>query len=119
MAAAEARRRGAAGMAWKLRASHCRLPRPDVSDSLPGNGVAATALAGRRGTHFCSMLQLPPRLFLTGSRKGRLEAWITPTQSAKMLREGCEKGRRVIPKLAKARGGECRALALLVLESAQ
>lgn len=56
---------------------------------------------------------------LAGSRKGRLEAWITPTQSAKMLREGCEKGRRVISKPAKAREGECRSLALLVLESAQ
>lgn len=70
MAAAEAGRRGAAGMAWKLRALHCRLPRRDVSDPLPGNEVAATALADRRRTHFCSLLQLPLRLFWLGAGKG-------------------------------------------------
>lgn len=58
---------------------------------LARDGVAATVLAGRRRTYFCPTLQLPLRLFQAGSREGRLEAWIRPTQSAKMLREGCEK----------------------------
>lgn len=52
-----------------------------------GEGFAATAGAGRRGTHFSRCRSDSSKL---GPGNPRLEAWIRPTQSAKMLREGWE-----------------------------